>query len=173
LQATVGDRGGATRIASHPKPATPGTPRFGRLAPDELAPKWANRECYHCQEKYTPDHKCAGKGKQLELDDAREMDDAAEALGISLRALTDIDVGAPMKLQIYINDTPLVAIVDSSSTHRRLSRSRWPPSLACTSHRTRISRSRSRMATTLPAKVSPSSNVSPSTPRTSTLTVLS
>jgi hypothetical protein len=28
LQATVGDTGAATRIASHPKPATPGTPRF-------------------------------------------------------------------------------------------------------------------------------------------------
>lgn len=74
-------------------------------------------ECYHFPKKYTPNHKCAGKGKQLELDDTREMDDTAEALGISLRALMDIDVGAPMKLQIHINDTPLVAIVDSGSTH--------------------------------------------------------
>jgi hypothetical protein len=52
----------------------------------------------------------------LELDDD-VAEEAMEELGISLHALTDIDVDETMKLQITIGGTPLVALVDTGSMH--------------------------------------------------------
>jgi hypothetical protein len=40
------------------RPVAPNRPRFKRLTPEELAVKRANGECYHCNEKYSTDHKC-------------------------------------------------------------------------------------------------------------------
>jgi hypothetical protein len=46
-----------------------------------------------------------------------DEEDVAEDLGISLHALTGIDIGDTMKLQVTINGSMLVALVDSGTTH--------------------------------------------------------
>jgi hypothetical protein len=93
-------------------------PRFKRLTAEEMAAKRANGECYHCVEKYTAHHKCNALGVFLiELDDNAEADTLADDLGVSLHALTGIDVGGTMKLHVRIEDTTLLALVDSGSTH--------------------------------------------------------
>jgi hypothetical protein len=80
--------------------------------------KRANGECYRCTEKFTPDHKCASKGVFLiEMDDDVEVDVAVDELGISLHALTDIDVFNTMKLQVCVKGMMLVTLVDTGSTH--------------------------------------------------------
>jgi hypothetical protein len=67
---------------------------------EEFAAKRANGECYHCNEKYYADHKCIAKGVfLLEMDDDMEEDATAEDLGISLHALTGIDISSTMKLR--------------------------------------------------------------------------
>jgi hypothetical protein len=92
------------------KPVVPAKPRFKRLTMEEMAAKHANGECYYCLTKYAADHKCPVKGVfLLELDDDVAEEEAVEELGISLHALTGIDVGETMKLRITIGGTPLVA----------------------------------------------------------------
>jgi hypothetical protein len=44
-------------------------------------------------------------------------DTIIQELGISLHALTDIEVADTLKLHISINGVPLIALVDSGSTH--------------------------------------------------------
>jgi hypothetical protein len=46
-----------------------------------------------------------------------DEEDVAEDLGIPLHALTGIDIGDTMKLHVAINDSMLMALVDSGSTH--------------------------------------------------------
>jgi hypothetical protein len=46
-----------------------------------------------------------------------DEEDVAEDLGIPLHALTGIDIGDTMKLHVAINDSILMALVDSGSTH--------------------------------------------------------
>jgi|UPI0004DEAEA7 hypothetical protein len=93
-------------------------PRMNRFSSEELAAKRTNGECYHCTEKYTTDHKCTGKGVFLnEMGDNVDEESMPEELGISLHALTGIDVGNTMKLLVVINGVSLVALVDSGSTH--------------------------------------------------------
>jgi hypothetical protein len=53
----------------------------------------------------------------IQLDADMDEEDIVEDLGISLHALTDIDIGDTMKLQVTINGSMLVALVDSGSTH--------------------------------------------------------
>ena len=43
--------------------------------------------------------------------------DDSEDSGISLHALTGINVGTTMRLQIMIKGNPLVALIDTGSTH--------------------------------------------------------
>jgi hypothetical protein len=100
------------------KPANTNKPRFKRLTAEELAAKRANGECYRCTEKYSTDHQCSSKGVfLLELDDGVEEVEAIEELGISLHALTGIDVANTMKLRVKINGTELLALVDIGSSH--------------------------------------------------------
>jgi hypothetical protein len=92
--------------------------RFRSLSSEELAVKRANDECYHCTEKFTADHKYTSKGVfLLEIDNDSELDTAADELGISLHALTGIDIANTMKLQVRIKGTTLVMLVDIGSTH--------------------------------------------------------
>jgi hypothetical protein len=51
------------------------------------------------------------------MDDEVEVDTVADELGMSLHALTGIDVANTMKLHISINGKLLVALVDTGSTH--------------------------------------------------------
>lgn len=61
-----------SQVVSGARPATstPSRPRLCRLSPDEIAAKRASGECYNSSEKYSPDHKCAGRSVfLLELED--------------------------------------------------------------------------------------------------------
>jgi hypothetical protein len=62
----------------------------------------------------------------LEMDDDIEVDTAANELGISLHALTSIDVANTMKLHIRIKGKALVALVDTGSTHTFIKESLLP-----------------------------------------------
>jgi hypothetical protein len=53
----------------------------------------------------------------LELDDETKEHEAMDNSGISLHALTDTDISNTKKLCAIINSTPLVALVDTYSTH--------------------------------------------------------
>jgi hypothetical protein len=97
--------------------SAPSRPRFKRLTAEEMAARRAKGECYNCSEKYSPDHKCGSKGVFLiELDEGTLLDDS-EDLGISLHALTGVNVSTTMPLQIMIKGNPLVALIDTGSTH--------------------------------------------------------
>jgi hypothetical protein len=57
------------------------------------------------------------------MDDDSEPDTIANELGISLHALTGIDIANTMKLQVRIKGTTLVTLVDTGSMqHNRSSR---------------------------------------------------
>jgi hypothetical protein len=104
--------------------------RFRRLSAEELAAKRACSECYNCTE-YTADHKCSAKWVFfLELDDENEEEDVAAELGISLHALTGIEVGNTMQLRINIHGTSVIALVDLGSTQPS-SRRMWWLNLGC------------------------------------------
>lgn len=65
----------------------------------KLVAKQANGKCYHCTEKYTPDHDCIVQGIfHLELGKAVLEEDVAKELGTSLYALTSINFTIMMKL---------------------------------------------------------------------------
>jgi hypothetical protein len=88
-----------------------------QLSSEGLAAKRANGECYHCTKKYTTDHKFLDKGVFLiEMDDNFDGETMPKELGISLQALTGIDVGNTMKLLVVINGVSLFTLVDSGST---------------------------------------------------------
>jgi hypothetical protein len=92
-------------------------PRMKQLSSEGLAAKRANGECYHCTKKYTTDHKFLDKGVFLiEMDDNFDGETMPKELGISLQALTGIDVGNTMKLLVVINGVSLFTLVDSGST---------------------------------------------------------
>jgi hypothetical protein len=88
-------RPAAPSISSKPTSSATSIPRSRRLSPEELAAKRASGECYHCFEKYTTDHKCAAHEVfllELDEEDTGATDALAEELGISLHALTGIDI---------------------------------------------------------------------------------
>jgi hypothetical protein len=108
----------AKSIASSATVTSASWPLFRHRSPEELVAMCANGECYRCTKKFTPDHKCASKGVfLLEMDDDVEVDTTADELGISLHALTSIDVANTMKLHVRIKGKTLVALVDTGSTH--------------------------------------------------------
>jgi hypothetical protein len=110
--------GSTGAVLAPQKSTTTNKPHFKWLSLEELATKRANGECYHCPEKYSIDHKCTTKGVFLiQLDDDMDEEDVAEDLGISLHALTGIDIDDTMKMHVAINGSMLVALVDSGSTH--------------------------------------------------------
>jgi hypothetical protein len=72
---------------AQPAATTANRPCFRRLSPDELATKRASGECYHCKEKYSPEHKCSGRGiflLELEEEDTTIEPQLPVDLGISL-----------------------------------------------------------------------------------------
>lgn len=105
--------------SSNTKPAL-GTqrPRFWWLSSEEMAAKRANGECYNCTEKYSAGHKCANKGIfLLEVNEDEEDGETLEDIGISLHALTGTNIGNTMKLTARLKGVPLIALVDTGSTH--------------------------------------------------------
>ena len=109
-----------TTAAARPTSSASSRPRFRRLSPEEIAAKRANGECYHCKEKYSPDHKCTARGVfllELEEDDTTTETGSPEDLGISLQAMTGIGVADTLRLPVSINGITLTALVDSGFTH--------------------------------------------------------
>jgi hypothetical protein len=114
----------AAPTMARPAATTTNRPRFRRLSPDELAAKRASGECYHCKEKYSPEHKCSGRGiflLELEEEDTTTEPPLQVDLGISLQAMTGIGVTDTLRLPVTINGINLTALVDSGSTHTFLS----------------------------------------------------
>lgn len=73
-----------------------------------MAANRARDECYYCTEKFVPGHKCSNNGVfLLELDDNQDLDSVVEELGISLNALTGINVADTMQLHVTIAGTTL------------------------------------------------------------------
>jgi hypothetical protein len=109
---------------ARPVATTANRPCLRRLSPDEVAAKCASGECYHCKEKYSPEHKCSGRGiflLELEEEDATIEPQLPVDLGISLQAMTGIGVTDTLRLLVTINDINLTSLVDLSSTHTFLS----------------------------------------------------
>jgi hypothetical protein len=98
-----------------------------------------------------------------------DEEDIVEDLGISLHALTGIDIGDTMKLQVTINGSMLVALVDSSSTHTFI-REAVASQIGLRVAPRPASLSRSPMGTESQVKVSALSSWSPLTTRSSTST---
>jgi hypothetical protein len=106
----------AAPTMARPTATTANRPRFRRLSPDELAAKRAIGECYHCKEKYSPEHKCSGHGiflLELEEEDTTTEPPSPVDLGISLQAITGIGVTNTLRLPVTINGINLTALVDS------------------------------------------------------------
>lgn len=76
---------------------------------------------YNCDEKFTPTHECK-ELLHIELfnemagDDTEDLDEEPN-LEISLHALTGLNTGHTMQLEVTVGDTILMALVDSGSTH--------------------------------------------------------
>ena len=106
--ATVTDTAGKTRWIQQLMPA--------QMAECKLAGL-----CFNCDEKYHHNHNC----KQLCLvelaqdDDNKPVDADPE---ISLHALTDINTGRVMQLEVHVDTATLTALVDSGSTHNFVSK---------------------------------------------------
>lgn len=93
-------------------------PRFRRLSLEEIAEKRAIRQCYFCPEKFSKDHNCATKGVFfLSLDEEDDSEPTEEDIGISLTALTGINIDDTLRLTVVINGMTLQALVDTGSTH--------------------------------------------------------
>jgi hypothetical protein len=108
----------SSMTASSAAASTMTRPHFCRLCPDELAAKRVKGKCYYCPKKFSNDHKCKYNGVfLLKLNDDDEVEVVADDLGISLHALTSIDIADIMKLHIQLNGKTLVALVDTGSTH--------------------------------------------------------
>jgi hypothetical protein len=110
----------ASATATKPSSSATSRPRLCRLSPEEVVTKRDSGECYHCSEKYTHDHKCAARGVfllELNGEDTGTTETLAKELGISLHALTGIDIADTLKLKVSINGVALIALVDSGSTH--------------------------------------------------------
>jgi hypothetical protein len=116
--------GGSTTAAPHP-PSTGGQRKVMRrrfLTPAEMAERREQGLCFNCEEKFTPSHRC--KRLFLLLSPSDGSDDEELILeddrpGISLYALTGIQPRASqtMQLQVHVGNTPLLALLDSGSTH--------------------------------------------------------
>jgi hypothetical protein len=83
--------------------------------------------CFNCNEKYSRGHNrfCHRlfflDGVEIDAPDndaAATADDAAmEAPVFSLHAVAGVAVGAPILLRVTLGTTPLIALVDTGSTH--------------------------------------------------------
>jgi hypothetical protein len=76
-------------------------------------------QCFNCDEKYVQGHNCTCKHLfLLELsDEAEDDEEQAEALQISLHALTGIKTGETMQVTTRIGNEVFHALLDYGSTH--------------------------------------------------------
>ncbi|KAD4180242.1 hypothetical protein E3N88_28833 [Mikania micrantha] len=100
-----------------------------RLSPKEVEEKRSKGECFWCNEKFTPGHKC--KNRQLfviELVDEEEVESQVEVVEdvfvnesqephISIHAITGVPSYSTMKIMGSVGTRPLHILVDSGSTH--------------------------------------------------------
>ncbi|GJW67106.1 reverse transcriptase [Tanacetum coccineum] len=115
-----------------------------QLTQKELEEKRAKNQCFYCEQRYTPGHKCSGHVYSLEVigeskeqeediikqvidvneeDDNVEMCHAAfynsvqETPKISLNALSGVNSYQTMRVRGMVGKQPLHILVDSGSTH--------------------------------------------------------
>ncbi|EXB28516.1 hypothetical protein L484_006138 [Morus notabilis] len=138
-----------TKWASHPRPtSTPrpsfpssnrrheseeksaSTPEFPvrRFTPSELQQRRAQGLCFHCDERYTPNHTCKRLfWIEMEEDEADKdnVDDndqgtAWEKPEIFLNSLVGITTPQTMRVAAKVGKIPLTILIDSGSTHNFL-----------------------------------------------------
>ena len=99
-----------------------------RLTPEEMADRRRQGLCFNCNEKYSRGHNRFCRRllflEGVEIDDAIvEGTDAAadivarEARIFSLHAVAGVSVGRTMQVRVLVGSTPLVALLDTGSTH--------------------------------------------------------
>jgi hypothetical protein len=122
-----------TTSATAAKPSSSATsrPRLHRLSPEEVTAKRASGECYHCFEKNIQPITSVLLAEFFYWNWMENIqpitsvpittDTLAKELGISLHALTGIDIADTLKLKVSINGVALIALVDSGSTHTFIS----------------------------------------------------
>ncbi|KAJ3684733.1 hypothetical protein LUZ61_013897 [Rhynchospora tenuis] len=98
---------------------------FRRLTSAEMAERRQKGLCFNCDEQYARGHKCK-RLFWLEVMDDDDQEDSLlqhtnETPNISLHALTGIGTSQTMKLQVCVNNSTFIALVDSGSTHNFLS----------------------------------------------------
>jgi len=99
-----------------------------RLTPEEMAERRRQGLCFNCNEKYSRGHNrfC----RRLFFLDGVEIDDgqdaaadtaedavAQEAPIFSLHAVAGVPVGRTMQVRVMVGSTPLIALLDTGSTH--------------------------------------------------------
>lgn len=109
-----------TKPRAPPKPSFK-PPPLRRLSPAEQEERKAKGLCFNCDETWFRGHRCKHLFCILNvcdeddpLDAEEEAPDVAE---ISLNAIAGVSTGKMMKLKIVIADQPLLALIDTGSTH--------------------------------------------------------
>ncbi|KAK1696233.1 hypothetical protein QYE76_012930 [Lolium multiflorum] len=126
----------ATRPTWTDRPAPAATRTFRRLTPAEQLERRRLGLCFNCDDPYTPGHVCPRlfylETVDVEEGDpttgpvaaasemARPTDAAATAFVVSLHALAGIRHERTMLLPVTIQGEPLVALLDTGSTHNFL-----------------------------------------------------
>lgn len=110
---------------SVPPQATKST-QIKRLTPIELQRRRDSGLCYNCDEKYTPGHKCKGRGMLCYFQGQDDEEELLEEIStednedpshsnVSFHALTGHSPEHFIRLTTYINQQPLEVLVDSGS----------------------------------------------------------
>nr|GMC88607.1 serine carboxypeptidase-like 45 [Ipomoea batatas] len=99
----------------------PKPPPIRRLSPAEQEERKSKGLCFNCDETWSRGHRCKHLFCVLGINEEEESDETTiedlEVAEISLHAITGVSTGEMMKLRVLIEGTPLLALVDTGSTH--------------------------------------------------------
>ena len=127
-------------------------PAGRRMSSREFEEKRAKNQCFYCDEKYSPGHKCAAQVYGLEVigedspQEDEELDDWSkvveeevmrvqeEPLQLSLSALSEANSYFTMRVIGRVKNNPLHILLDSDSTHNFLDISTIKNNLLCQIH---------------------------------------
>ena len=97
-----------------------------RLTPDEMAERRRLGLCFNCNEKYTRGHNRVCRriffvdGVEIntaEGDNTGAAADTGDAPVFSLHAVAGVTMARTVRIQVTIGSTPLIALLDTGSTH--------------------------------------------------------
>jgi hypothetical protein len=116
-------------LPAPPAGATPGRGEGRRLSTEEMAKRRRLGLCFNCNDKYSRGHNRFCKriffveGVEIMDEDGTDHPDGpdAEALCFSLQAISGCSVADTMQVAVMLGATPLVALLDSGSTHNFIS----------------------------------------------------